>query len=73
MNTISRLFRGRELNIKTIAILLFIFGAGGVGANASIYIFVINPNNMLECPKKSGYKENLMRDYVSDISLCEKF
>ncbi|MCF7506119.1 hypothetical protein [Vibrio sp. L3-7] len=73
MNTISRLFRGRKLHIKTIAILLFIFGASGVGANASIYLFVINPNNMLECPKKSGYKENLMRGYVSDISLCEKF
>ncbi len=73
MNIISRLFRGRELHIKTIAILLFTFGAGGVGVNTSIYISVINPNSMLEYPKKSGYKENLKRDYVSDISLCEKF
>lgn len=73
LNTISRLFRGGELQIKTIAILLCIFGVGGAGANAALYHFVITPNNMIECPTKIGYKKNLMRDYVTDISLCEKF
>ncbi|MEZ8822518.1 hypothetical protein AB4562_26620 [Vibrio sp. 10N.222.54.A1] len=72
LNTISRLFRGGELQIKTIAILLCIFGVGGAGANAALYHFVITPNSMIECPKKIGYKKNLMRDYVADLSLCEK-
>lgn len=73
LNTVSRLFRGGELHIKTIAILLCIFGVGGIGVNSALYHFVITPNNMIECPKKIGYKKNLMRDYVTDLSLCEKF
>ncbi|MGD8231001.1 hypothetical protein [Vibrio sp. TRT 1302] len=73
LNTISRLFRGGELHIKTIVTLLCIFGVGGVGANAALYHFVITPSHMIECPKEMGYKKNLMRDYVTDLSLCEKF
>ncbi len=72
LNTISRLFRGGELHIKTIVILLCIFGVSGVGANAALYHFVITPNYMIECPPQIGYKKNLMREYVSDLSLCEK-
>ncbi len=73
VNVASRLFRSKELKIKTIAILLCIFGIAGIGSNAALYQLVISPSNMLECPKKIGYKKNLMRDYVIDISLCEKF
>lgn len=71
LNTISRLFRDRELHIKTIVTLLCIFGVGGVGANAALYHFVITPSQMTECPEEMGYKKNLMRDYVTDLSLCE--
>ncbi|CAK3585272.1 DUF1240 domain-containing protein [Vibrio crassostreae] len=45
----------------------------GIGVNYANYFLVIEPNNMFECPKKIGYKKNLMRDYVADLSLCEKF
>ncbi|HIF9136728.1 TPA: hypothetical protein ACX6S8_000688 [Photobacterium damselae] len=73
LNTISRLFRGKEISIKLLAILLCVFGVGGIGANIALYRSVIEPNHMIECPKKMGYKKNLMRDYVTDLSLCEKF
>ena len=45
----------------------------GISINYARYHFIIEPNGMVECPKKIGYKKNLMRDYVKDISQCEKF
>ncbi len=45
----------------------------GTGVNYANFYLVIKPNNMIECPEKVGYKKNLMSDYVSDLSLCEKF
>lgn len=72
INVASRLFRSRELKVKTIFIFMFSLGVIGAGANFALYKFVIEPNNMLECPKKIGNKKNLMRDYVTDLSLCEK-
>ncbi len=44
----------------------------GISVNYANYFLVIKPNNMIECPKKIGYKKNLMRDYVTDLSRCEK-
>lgn len=44
----------------------------GLSVNYANFYLVIKPNNMVECPEKVGYKKNLMRDYVSDLSLCEK-
>ena len=40
--------------------------------NLALYKWIIEPNNMIECPKRMGYKKNLMRDYVTDLSLCEE-
>lgn len=73
INVASRLFRSRELKVKTIFISMLSLGVIGGGANLALYKFVIEPNNMYECPLKVGYKKNLMRDYVTDLSLCEKF
>ncbi len=59
---------GKFLYIPAIA-----FGVLGLGVNHANYYYVIKPNSMSECPPQIGYKKNLMRDYVTDISLCEKF
>ena len=62
----------RKRSIRWFYVPIFVGALIGVGVNyANLYI-VIKPNNMIECPKKSGYKKNLMRDYVTDLSLCEK-
>lgn len=73
INVASRLFYSRELKVKTIVIFMLSLGIIGIVANLSLYKLVIEPNHMIECPKKLGYKKNLMRDYVTDVSQCEKF
>ena len=73
-NAFCRILGKREITIKTMAIVLVICGVLGVMANALVYKFVINSNGYIECPKKIGYKKNLLRcDYVIDASQCEKF
>ena len=73
INVASRLFYSRELKVKTIVIFMLSLGIIGIVANLSLYKLVIEPNHMIECPKNLGYKKNLMRDYVTDVSQCEKF
>lgn len=70
-----RAFAGYKtsFNNKHITILAVIFFIFGVCINYANYHYVIEPNGMVECPAKVGYKKNLMRDYVTDISLCKKF
>ncbi|MGF1827640.1 hypothetical protein L4D04_00335 [Photobacterium angustum] len=72
---ISAFFYKREVKGLTKALYTsLIIGVGlGVTINYARYHFIIEPNKMVECPKKIGYKKNLMREYVSDLSLCEKF
>ncbi|WP_237476306.1 hypothetical protein, partial [Vibrio eleionomae] len=60
-------------NIKLFYISLFLGSIVGLGINYSNYFFIIKPKNMVECPKKLGYKKNLMHEYVIDVSQCEKF
>ena len=60
-------------NIKLFYLSLFLGSIVGLGINYSNYFFIIKPKNMVECPKKLGYKKNLMHEYVIDVSQCEKF
>ena len=73
INVACRYFFSRELRVKTIFIFMLCVGIFGSGMNLVLYKWIIEPNHMIECPKKLAYKKNLMRDYVSDLSLCEKF
>ena len=72
INVACRYFLSRELRVKTIFIFMFCVGTFGSGMNLALYKWIIEPNHMIECPNKLGYKKNLMRDYVTDLSLCEK-
>ncbi|SIO96609.1 DUF1240 domain-containing protein [Vibrio spartinae] len=57
---------------KTLIRLLIASAILGLSVNYANYFLIIKANNFIECPRKSGYKENLMRDYVNNINLCEK-
>ncbi|MCW8348861.1 MULTISPECIES: hypothetical protein [Vibrio] len=57
---------------RVLYISVIIGMAIGTSINYARYCFIIKPNGLLECPLKIGYKKNLMRDYVTDLSLCEK-
>ncbi len=73
INVASRLLFSKELKVKIIFMFMLSIGVIGSGMNISLFQLIIKPNNMIECPKKIGYKKNIMRDYVRDISQCEKF
>lgn len=62
-----------NFNNKVFLSYLFAFGIAGTIGNAALYKSVIKPSNMIECPKSSGYKSNLLRDYVLDKNQCESF
>ncbi len=72
-NVLSRLIRDKEIPVRAIYIWLASCGILATFANELLYQVVIQPNHMIECPLKLGYKKNLMRDYVLDISQCERF
>ncbi|MBU2896416.1 hypothetical protein [Vibrio hepatarius] len=63
----------RKGSIRWFYIPMLIGALIGTGVNYANFYLVIKPNKMVECPERAGYKKNLMRDYVSDLSLCEKF
>lgn len=60
-------------SMRTLYLSLLVGSIIGLSVNYANYYGVIKPNNMIECPAKFGYKKNLMSEYVTDISLCEKF
>ena len=66
-------YGNKSLPKNSMRIMFIGGGVIGVVINIAIYNVVIKPNNMIECPPKIGYKKNLMRDYVVDLSLCERF
>lgn len=74
-NRFFEIFSYKRKELPKYSMRVMFIGGGVVGLiiNIAVYNFVITPNNMVECPPKIGYKKNLMRDYVSDLSLCEKF
>lgn len=65
--------RGKKKgSIRWFYIPMLIGALIGTSVNYANFYLVIKPNHMVECPEKAGYKKNLMRDYVTDLSLCEK-
>ena len=62
----------RKRSIRWFYVPMFVGALIGAGVNYANFYLVIKPNNMIECPEKAGYKKNLMRDYVTDLSLCEE-
>ncbi|HHB1592699.1 TPA: hypothetical protein ACN976_000806 [Vibrio campbellii] len=62
-----------KLSLKII-LTLMVIGAGFAFVSNIILLHKVIPDNGYElCPKKVGYKKNLLRDYVLDVSQCEKF
>lgn len=51
---------------------MLIFGVIGLTVNYANYFLVIKPNGLLQCSDKMGYKQNLMHDYVHDLTYCER-
>lgn len=48
---------------------------GGVAFISNVILLhkIIPEDGYVLCPKKIGYKKNLLRDYVLDIEQCERF
>ncbi len=60
--------------IKRFILIMAILGGGFAFVSNIILLHKIIPeNDYVLCPKKIGYKKNLMRDYVLDASQCERF
>ncbi len=58
---------------RNIVILLTIIGGGfALVSNIIVLHKIIPENGYMLSPKKIGYKKNLLRDYVLDISQCER-
>lgn len=59
---------------RNVVVLLAVIGGGFAFVSNIILLHKIIPENgYVLCPKKIGYKKNLLRDYVLDISQCERF
>ena len=70
-NVIYRLYKSRSFKVKTIFIIVGFFSIAGFFSNIALYQYVIKPKEMIICPREFGYKKNLMRFYVTDLSLCK--
>ena len=75
MNKIALL---RDLGLSNKIMRLIFFTAiigGGFSFFSNIILLhkVIPENGYILCPEKVGYKKNLLRDYVLDVSQCERF
>ncbi|ELB2105378.1 DUF1240 domain-containing protein [Vibrio parahaemolyticus] len=61
-------------NIKKLFLVISIIGGGFAFVSNIILLHKVIPDNgYVLCPKKIGYKKNLLRDYVLDMSQCERF
>lgn len=74
----KRIFQlSREIKLrkfyKGVLILVAIGGSFAFISNIILLHKIIPDNGYVLCPKKIGYKKNLLRDYVLDVSQCEKF
>ncbi len=59
--------------IKKFLLTMALLGGGFAFVSNIILLHKIIPENgYVLCPKKIGYKKNLMRDYVLDVSQCER-
>lgn len=62
-----------KLSLKVIIISMVIGGGFALISNIILLHKIIPDNGYVLCPKKIGYKKNLLRDYVLDVNQCEKF
>ncbi|EIO4563795.1 hypothetical protein LQM11_004434 [Vibrio parahaemolyticus] len=62
-----------RLSLKVISILMVIGGGFAFVSNITLLHYVVPEYDYVLCPKKIGYKKNLLRDYVLDMSQCERF
>lgn len=56
-------------------VIILAIAGGGLAFISNIILLhkIIPDNGYVLCPKKIGYKKNLLRDYVVDVSQCEKY
>jgi glucan phosphoethanolaminetransferase (alkaline phosphatase superfamily) len=59
--------------IRVIVITAIFGGSFAFVSNIFLLHKVIPDHGYVLCPKKVGYKKNLLRDYVLDINQCERF
>lgn len=64
---------GYKGSMRTLYLSILVGSILSLSVNHANFYLVIKLNNMLECPEKADYKKNLMLDYVTDLSLREKF
>lgn len=60
-------------SLKVILISMIIGGSFAFVSNIILLHKIIPDYGYVLCPKKVGYKKNLLRDYVLDIEQCERF
>ncbi|GEM_PF-4845532 len=70
VNILSKHLRGKELKIKTLAIISIFFGMSALVLNILLYSKVISPLGLTECSARAGYNKNLLIDYVKNIEDC---
>jgi len=71
-NVIYRHIKGVDIPVKNLVAITLFFGGVAVLMNQLIYQLLIYPNDLVECPAGLGYKENLLTDYVTNVTFCEK-
>lgn len=72
VNIIFRIVLNKEIENGIINKTILSFGILFMLINGINYIVIIN-NEFIECPRNIGYRQNIMRDYVKEISQCEQF
>lgn len=70
VNVLSKHLRGKEIKIKTLAIVSIFWGVAALVLNILIYSEVISPLGLTECNARTGYNKNLLTDYVKNIENC---
>ncbi|HIF9097004.1 TPA: hypothetical protein ACX6PR_001326 [Photobacterium damselae] len=72
---IFRLASAIDVSYFRKGILILAIGGGGFAFISNIILIhkIIPEDGYVLCPKKVGYKKNLLRDYVLDPSKCERF
>ncbi|HIF9086200.1 TPA: hypothetical protein ACX6PU_001373 [Photobacterium damselae] len=58
---------------KILIFIAFLGGGGAFTSNVILLHKIIPEHGYVLCPKKIGYKKNLLRDYVLELSQCERF
>ncbi len=59
--------------MRVIVITAILGGSFAFVSNIILLHKVIPEHGYILCPKKIGYKKNLLRDYVLDLNQCEQF